>query len=228
MTTLTTAIAAVRSRLDEATAVYWSDDEITTWINEGCRDLARRTESLRDTASIAVTMPSAISYNLPDDCIRVTKVQYKRTGDTYQYDLNPTRVSSAEAQSWNNEDSSGTPQLYFTWGFAGTLGTPQLYVRPKASSAGTITVYYYRTPVAVSSGGDSLEIPIGWEDVIYEYCEYKARLKAGDERWRNAKEEYESKLVDFYEVTRDMVDQPTYIGPPIGNNPWWDFGEGWG
>ena len=37
----------VRSRLNEATAAFWSDAELTRWINEGASDVARRTESLR-------------------------------------------------------------------------------------------------------------------------------------------------------------------------------------
>jgi hypothetical protein len=225
-TTLLIARTAVRERLDEATEVFWKDDEIDRWLNEACRDIARATETLRDIATISVTLPTTTTYNLPTDCIQVHNVEYTRTGENTIYPVQPSRISSAEAMGWTNQDTSGIPQMYFTWGFSGSA---QLYLWPKPADAGTVTVWYYRLPAEATLDSDNLEIPEGWQDLLYEYCEYKARLKAGDEmRWKASRDEYQQKLVDHLNVTRDMVDQPHYISGG-GSQVWWDFdaSEGW-
>lgn len=224
--TLSTARTAIRERLDETTATFWSNTELNRWINEACRDIARATESLRDTSTIAVTLPSTYNYTLPSDTIRVHNVEWVRTGDTQIYPLEPTRVTGAEAMGWTNQDTSGNPQMFFTWGFSGDA---QLYVWPKPDAAGTITLYYYRFPAEVSSDGANVEVPNGWEDLVYDYAEYRARLKDNDERWKWAREEYQQKLTDHLNLTRDMHDHPHYISPGVRTGQWWQFdtADGW-
>lgn len=224
MTTLTDALLAVRSRLDEASAVYWSEEELTRWLNEGCRDIARRTEALRDQDSVTVTVPATVYYNLPTDVIRVHRVEYTMTGSNQIYRLQPINVPTADSIGWMNQDTEGIPEYFFTWGFSGG-GNPNLYIYPKPAQAGELTIWYYRLPVAVVAGADELEVPSGWEDVVYEYCEYKAKLKDGNQNWQIAKQEYESKLEDMYNLTRDLHDSPTHIVPYGAGgygDPWTD------
>ena len=224
MTTLAQARTSVRGRLDDQ--AYSTDDDLDSWINEACRDVARSTLSLRDTTTISVTLPSTSTYTLPTDCIQVHNVEFVRTGENQIHPLDPTRITPAEAMGWTNQDASGIPQLYFTWGFTGSA---QLYVWPKSSDAGTLTVWYYRLPATASTPTAELEIPNGWDDLVYDYCEYRARLRDGDARWRDIKEQYQAKLMDHFNVTRDMHDQPNYISTGTSGGNWWEFDptEGW-
>lgn len=208
-----TYISRLRSRLDESTAVFWSDEELMAWINEAAKDIARRTEALRTTDTIAVTIPATVYYNLPADVVRVHRVEFTMDDSTQIYRLQPINVPNADSIGWMNQDATGIPEYFFTWGFSGTLGTPQLYVYPKPSMAGELKVWYYRLPVAADTGDDLIEIPEGWDDVALEYAEYRALLKDGNPRFQIAKQDYESKLNDMYNLTRDLHDSPSYVVP---------------
>jgi hypothetical protein len=226
--TLQTALTAVRERLDEAGAVYWQDRELQRWLNEGCREIARKTEALRDTADIAATAGVGV-YNTPADVLRIHRLEYTMTGNNTIYPLESTTVNHAEAMGWVNQDSQGIPYIFFTWGFAGADGTPQLYVFPKPTANGNLKVWYYRTPSEPTGQTDTFEIPQGWEDVIYAYCEYKARMRDGDQQWQAAKMEYQEKLDEMIVLTRDMSDAPTHITQGTSSyGPWWFDGAGEG
>src|SRR5579862_3501321 len=95
--TLFDAIRRLRSRLDEqawptmpnSSAVQnvphlYSDTELTDWINDGLRDVSRRAETLITyDQSIFIPAygenPSAPipAYNLPDDVIRINRVEFQ-------------------------------------------------------------------------------------------------------------------------------------------------------
>lgn len=57
--TLSTLLTSTRANLDEATARFWTDAQLTTWINDACRDIARRTETIQ---SAVTTTISAIEF----------------------------------------------------------------------------------------------------------------------------------------------------------------------
>ena len=54
MATQSTYLTNIRAKLDEVTSGQWTDAEIRSWINEGAKDIARRTETLQATALINV------------------------------------------------------------------------------------------------------------------------------------------------------------------------------
>jgi hypothetical protein len=80
MTTMATALAAVRTRLDETTATSWTDAEIRAWINEGVADIARRTESIQKSATINVVAGTQNYTSLPADLLRLNRVEFISAG----------------------------------------------------------------------------------------------------------------------------------------------------
>src|SRR6516164_1672989 len=74
--TLGTVIKEVRTMLDEKTPRFWDNDDLATWINEGARDIARRTETLEALIQFEAiyTQPT---YPLPMDTLRVHRVEFQ-------------------------------------------------------------------------------------------------------------------------------------------------------
>lgn len=216
-TTRATAVTAVRERLNESLAGFWTDTELTRWINEGTREVCRRTECLRTQDTVSAVAGTA-TYALPTDAIRVHRVEYMQTGAIIRYPLDPVEVNAVDALGWSNTQTRGIPQFFVTWGYAGAA---TLHVFPKPATAGEFTIWYYRLPVEVVEDEDTLDMPEGWQDVVYDYCEYMARMKDKDQQWQAAKAQFDDKLADLFALTRDFHDNPSRIAPMSGGNLWW-------
>lgn len=206
-TTMTTAITALRERLDEASAQQWSDTALQRWLNEGCKDIARKTESLLTTANIT-GVAGTQSYTAPTDLIRINRIEWQATGEDMKYPLD-YRFFNAADEIWYSSQSvtQGRPEIWTYWGTVPAL-TITLY--PTPSAGGTIKVFYYKLPAEVS-GGTALPIPEGWEDCVYAYAEAKALRADRDPRWQEAQAEYQEKINDMLVLTGQLTDQPGQI-----------------
>lgn len=221
--TLTTALTSVRELLDEPTARAWSDTELTRWINEACRDMCRTTEVLQTKADISITAGTQ-EYTAPTDAVRIYRAEYTRTGESTIYPLEYRDFNAVDAVAWTQRAiTQSTPFLFTMWGVVPSL---KITLYPKPSSAGTLTVYYYRLPTAVSGGSDTLDIPQGWEDAVYAYVEYRALRRDRDPRWQEAKAEYDEKVQNLYTLSRRLTDQAGVVTPyqAVGL-PTWLVGE---
>lgn len=212
-TTLTQALADVRSRIDESSSTngYWTDAELTRWINEAQRDIARRVEVLQQFSTTVLAVAGTAKYNLPADVIRVHRVDFVPTGSTQVYPME-SRVYDEMDQVWgvNPNTQRSYPSFYVIWGVPGGTGL-QMQVYPVPSSAGNFNLYYYRLPVALVNAGDTLDIPEGWQDLVSLYCEYVAKRKLRDQTWQEAKQLYDESLSNLIAVTRDYTDNPRTI-----------------
>lgn len=63
--TLNDAITQVRGFLNEATASFWTDAEITYWLQEGTRDFSSKTLMVEATADITLAA-ATLSYSVAD------------------------------------------------------------------------------------------------------------------------------------------------------------------
>lgn len=227
--TLGELLTQVRDRLAESTAAQWSDPQLRRWINEGSRDIARRTESLLDRDDVSVTA-STQEYAAPTDAIRLHRVEWRPTGSDQVHALEYRDIQASD-EIWGTfqEVNEGTPVLYGTWGFP-----PNLKIRlwPIPSEAGSLKVFYYRAPTELATDGtadaSSVEIWTGWEDVLADYCEFRALRRDRDPRWVEAKGMYDEKLVALFDASRRAVDQTGMIVSDSGAmvpgwlaNPYW-------
>lgn len=226
MDTLTVTTARVRVRIDEPTARFWQDSDITQWINEATRDVARRTESLQ-----AITTINAVAgtqqYALPSDTLRVYRVEWSRDGatGTAVIPLEYRDFASMDSVWWTSQKTSqGDPYWFTMWGFPPNLNVV-LYPIPSVTITAGVKVYYYRLPIQVVSGADIVEVPDGYKDLIDDYCEFSALRKDSDPRWQEAKSLYEQKLEGMLENTRRWTDQSDSIqGGTGGPIPRWIWG----
>jgi hypothetical protein len=228
MTTQAQLLSDVRSRLDEQSPQFYQDSELRRWLNQGARDVARRTETLQTTASINLSAGQQ-QYSAPVDTLRIYRVEYHDTS---------SRISVLEYRDYNNADSvwwtaqltvQSTPLMWTAWGFPPNL---KIVLYPIPSNPGTtIKVFYYQSPTDLATDGTasntSLPIPAGREDLIADFAEYMALRKARDPRWQEAKGLYDEKVQSMIDQTRRWTDQAgTYDTDGYPLHPYvWD--EGW-
>jgi len=204
--TLTDALTHLRSRLDEATASFWSDIELTRWINEGAKDLARRTEALREEVDIAAVAGTQ-EYTAPDDLIRATGLEWRPTSTGQHHPMQYRDRHNADAL-WGSGDSEGSPIIWTSWGFPPSL---TIKVFPTPYEAGNLHLYYYRLPATVVNGTDLIEVPSGWDDLVVEYATMLAFRKDGNQSWRDSFQHYEQRVNDLLATAIRYNDQAGFI-----------------
>ena len=206
-TTVATAVTALRERLDETTAAQWTDVQIRRWLNEGIRDIARRTRHYWDIDTIAVTADDG-EYVVSDDVLHIKHVYFNPDGDTGRQIPLEARAFEAMNQLWwdRQDQSAGYPSIFTTFGYAPTL-TIKLY--PVPSVAGTLKLHVARLPadLDVTSGTGNIDVPTGWLEVAYDYAEYMALRKDRDPRWQESYQMYEEKV-------QGLIDMGEYINAP--------------
>jgi hypothetical protein len=225
MTTQGDFITRARSRLDEDTARQWSEQDLRAWINEGARQIARKTEALEDRQTIAAVV-SQSEYTLASDAIRIHRVEFTPTSeDTVK--LEYVDVKQLDNFGWNDRTrTDNNPYIYTVWGSGATL---KLITFPSPATAGNFTTWYYRLPVSLSETGNTqrnstVEIPQGWDDVLLDYIEWRALRKDRDPRWQDAKAVFDESMDTMYNMTRRWVDESGMILPDSSGLPAWLVG----
>lgn len=222
MTTQRAFIRKSRTRLNERNARQWTDTDIREWLNEGARDIARKTETIEDRETIAGIV-STSEYTLPADTIRVYRVEFTPTSERTRK-LTYVDVKAMDGFGWEQRDRTQSyPDIYTVWGSGRTL---KLIAFPAPSLAGNFTVWYYRLPAALEEENTTdqetdIEIPPGWDDILLDYVEYRALRKDRDVRWTEAKALYDENLASMYDNTRRWVEDAGMITPETGSLPNW-------
>lgn len=249
--TLNDAIRRVRARVDEpayptlpgSTAAanpprFYTDTEITDWVNDGLRDIARRGEGLR-TYDTSMAIPAYAqnpaqpipTYPLPTDILRVNRVEFQVSGNSTQtYPLEQTTPQYLDQMWAANQISTRTyPSYWVTRGFAGGTGRSLFVIQiyPQSAQAGVLNLFYYRLPFRI---GDPVANPSnytvqldcieGWDDLVIDYAGVQALIKARSPDWEISKKLYEEKMANVIDQTRLVGDQAQYMT--------WDNPMGWG
>lgn len=223
--TLQDAIRRVRSIGNEPVARFYTDTEITDWINDGLRDVSRRAEDLitYDTsiivpAYIPVPGQTAPTYPLLGDVIRIQRIEFVPIQSVNQVYRLEASTQNEMDQIWGTyqQNPSSYPQWWVTRGYPGGTGRNAflLQVYPVPSQGGNLNVFYYRTPyrfkdpIALPSElVKTLDIIEGWDDMVVDFATYKAMQKSRNPEWKDRKAEYEEKVTQIIDVTRHFHDQ---------------------
>jgi len=227
-TTVADAITAIRERLDEATASQWSQVQLRRWLNEGIRDIARRTFHYQTVDTIAVVAGTG-EYTLDADVIRVNQCYFTPTGDIQLYPLS-SRQWDAMDQVWGpyQNQEGGYPAMFSVRGYS-----PNTLVKlfPVPSVTGTLTFNNVRMPAAIdiTSGTGNVDCPEAWLEVAYFYCEYMARRK--DKDYEAAQESFTQYglMIDNMIANGDYLNAPgEFIMARGGWLPDWLVNPNWG
>jgi hypothetical protein len=208
VTTQSQLLSDVRSRLDEPSAQFYADTELRRWINQGTRDVARRTETLQTTATIPLSVGQQ-QYTAPADTLRIYRVEYHDAGSQVRV-LDYRDYNNADSVWWTTQlTAQSTPQMWTAWGFPPNL---RIVLYPIPANPGTsIKVFYYQSPADLAVDGTdantTVPIPTGRDELVCDFAEYMALRKARDPRWQEAKAIYDEKVQSMIDQTRRWTDQ---------------------
>ena len=145
-------------------------------------------------------------------------------GNTYddhvEYPLTHASLSSLDSVRGSGQQTvSGTPQVYSLWGQA---GRNKIVLYPKPQETGHLRIYFYGQPAPMSASGDLHGLPPGWDSLVLDYAEYKAKLRDKDPSWQAAKSEFEQNLMTY----QKMFDRLSIDPPRIEADPMWSYTAG--
>jgi len=221
--TLLTARTEVRALLNESTAAFWTDSQLNSWLNQGCEDVARRSQTLWQEVQLSVS-PNTQLYNFPADFLNAHRAEFSPLNSSQTYSLDYRAINNMD-EVWGILHSlpAAWPQ-YFT--IRGNNYGYFLMLYPSPGAAGTLTVYYYRQAVAQSSDSGYIDVLSGWEDMVYDYAIYKALRASRDVTWKDAYGLYETNVLAQIDKSRNMTDLADTM--TTGNPQWpiYAYGDG--
>lgn len=224
MATLDDLIEDLNSHLDEpVTGRYWTEVEMTRWLNEGARDISRRAEIIPIVDDTTVVTAGTGVYAAPTtDLVRIHRIEYLPTGAGQNYPLRPSTVNEMD-MIWGIQQTQtrSYPMYFVLLGYPGAASTLNIQLYPVPAEGGTLRIFYYGFPTPMVLGTDDLLIPTGWEDLVVMYAEYMCLRKGKDSRWQEAKSLYEERLNSMVEKTREYHDQAHAIVTGMGAVPNW-------
>lgn len=183
--TLNQAITAVRNVLNEDVAVFWSDAEITSWIQEACRDFSSK--SLMVETSISIPLQASKLYYYSADVadiasiIEIYAILYKNGSDYKAIIKSHPRIIGNEATN-----TAGAAKFY-AW------HNKRIYVWPLTSA--TVVAAGATLEVLASKLTDDItviqdeyqHIPLLYARAV---AKYKDRLSAEGDSWMNLYNQY--------------------------------------
>ena len=203
MNTLANYQAAARRFLDESSATFYQDADLTAWINEAIEEICSRAQIVQSLDTGIAIVAGTSKYPLPNDMLMISRVEVDIAGVvTPVYPISPRladiRFGSAAAQ--------GTPQFWTAFGTPGqTVGADSalITVYPTPAANGTMNLYYERIPAALVNGTDNSLIPPGWDRLVTWHCVSQGLIKNRDFNGAQAMQQmYENGLKEMVTNSR--------------------------
>lgn len=170
--TAATSITEVRALINESTADFWSDTEITNWIQQGTLDLSSKLLCVKDKDSITL-VTNQVSYNSGDeawiaDCLKIDHAYYVPAANE--------KVGMGRMELHrigHTEEMTGAPKYFYDW-FAeeATGGVINIWPRPTTSeNAKTVDCIYSKR------SSDITVLPDQYQHIVFLFAAAKAKLK---------------------------------------------------
>lgn len=173
-TTLQNYLTECRRLLHDANANFWSDSELTDYINEA------RNRVVRDTGCLRTIQTSNVSANVETYVFNQTFVQGNVTVDIININLfwGNTRIPlyylpwtdfNAQLRFWQNY--TGRPIAFSLY------GPQEFYVGPKPDQTYTIEADTVISPSPLVATTDVDQIPDPWTSPVAFYASHLAKYK---------------------------------------------------
>lgn len=188
-----------RKGLGETTSAFWTDAELNTYINVGCKDVAWRTKCLRTSGTLGAISCASSTVSLKSNEYSITsyfptafainEVYFKVDGQRFMR-LTPTTREELDVENngWQSLTgytlgvTSGTAAVTY-YNYGSVTGTPikyytsreenlfGLYPPPGDDQAGAdyIKVYYSYDHTDISSDNDSPSLPSGIHLAVVDF-----------------------------------------------------------
>jgi hypothetical protein len=185
MIPLSDLISRVRTKYEQSSNVRWSDDDITSAINEGLQSLAEGTGFYERYVTIPLAQPRQwydVRGFTPEVVVHIKSIH----NSNRNLWLKPV---STEELPYNWEQSVGEPQYFFTRG----IHWFGVWPRPEANNAGWLRVYFAGIPQDFTFGQQVLrDLPDNHLPALEDYALYE--LSAQDRETARAIQHYRSYL----------------------------------
>lgn len=176
--TLTQLLSSVRNLLNQPVAAnsFWSDAELTEYINEGIRlyfaEAVANNEGYFTTTSDLNLVSGTETVALPTDCFEVRSL-YKKINNGYEILSYRNVVNEGYSTLGGGSSETYFPDYYFR---ANNL---VLHPVPQVTETAGLKLEYIQFPETLVSGTDSLSSQVSpvFKQLIEMYAVYKAKLK---------------------------------------------------
>lgn len=153
-------ITDVRRAFGDEDSVQITDGDIIRWINAGQREIVANNPILKAKATVTTTAGTGI-YSKPADVYQLESIKYD-TGF-----VQPIGFEEAQARFGPLTEDKGAPIYWYAW-------QDDIYLYPIPDEAKTLTVYYTKSPTAVTVSSDLLSIPDKYFNALVEYVKMQA------------------------------------------------------
>lgn len=169
---LSEMIEKVQSIFGDTSEAQITSAEITDWLNEGQRNLARETGYIAQHSETSV-IEGQRAYDLPGDTVIVERVELDRKR------MPQTTLQELDKDDDYSSDRLGDPDRFFTWG-----NLIYLYPTPSSAGTGNLDIWYKKMPDKLTSPEQVSELPEQMHDTLVRYA--LARAKEKDEEFGDA------------------------------------------
>lgn len=174
--TLTQMRSQVYTRLGES-AGFYTDANITQWLNDGMDDIALRLEPLVVTATIDLVAGTQ-EYLLPDDLISIKAVLIKNADSAWvNLELTSFEELFRNNPDWEHDTRVSVPTMWYWRQDVLGIAPP-----PLTSRTSGLRIVYTCRPEEMDADGDFTNMPSYLDRVCVLYAVYRALLKSRDEQ----------------------------------------------
>lgn len=175
-------ITQVRANVNEATAEFWSDTDMLQWVNDGIKDIAKKTSCYQTIESIDL-VSGQVEYPITTtNYIKVDAVHY----------VSPNKTSALQLSSPNlvgRVENVEEPEYYYDW--AGKIGAfPVLPTR----TTETLNLYIVPMPATIISSA-AIPTPEPYDLALVYYVTARAWWRDRQmAKWAQAMAAYDAEL----------------------------------
>ena len=191
------------------------------WLNEGTRDMARKTRCLWEKTSIDV-FAGAQQYAAPDNFLEHHRSEFLPEGSINVYPLDFRNYSEMDS-IWgiNQQIQQFYPNYITLW-----REPPNTFfvLFPVPSAAGTLRVQYFRNSKPATSDDQTLDVPEGFHDVAVLYALYTALFQSLDPRWAEVRQLYNEQLAELAATASGWTDSVGSFTMGMPSSPVWSWG----
>lgn len=172
-------IIRVKRQFGDESGVQVTDEDIIRWINDGQRQIVMQNEGLLETTATANAVADQQEYSLPVNALVIKSISYKGPDDTAYYKLKGLSMPQLDEymDGWSgNPDIASTPLVYTIFG-----SSIILFPTPDRAQSAALKIFYNRSPVDVTAGADTPDLPLLYHDALLKLCLQQAYEM--DEDW---------------------------------------------
>jgi hypothetical protein len=193
-TLISTLVTQSRRHLVEATADYWTDQELADLANKGIKDLWRKINDLFqdyfvtiDETNVTLAANSSVLSGIPASVYRVVTIEPRVLG---QNNPNPGLIFKGRdfnhpdfvrARAMTPMEPKNTVLFYRVMNAGAPVGAPSIYIAPQVTSAVNLRLVYNQV-LADAALSDANPIPGESDNAIIAWTVAYARAKERDDR----------------------------------------------